>query len=195
MISDEPAQLRLAALGRRQKAARRHAGKHGRHEDERSLGEQGQRGDGRSGAKARQAPADTEDGRPDDHAGVDLFGERQAKTIREDRAWPAKGEPITNERDRDRSQHDEGKARVKGAEQIEEVEHLRRVDHARDDEPKTEQKSGERIDGEAYPHQPPSKWRATKTVANPAAMKIAVATMDRGESRAIPQTPWPLVQP
>jgi hypothetical protein len=29
----------------------------------------------------------------------------------------------------------------------------------------------------------------------PAAMKVAVAIMDRGATRPIPQTPWPLVQP
>jgi len=35
----------------------------------------------------------------------------------------------------------------------------------------------------------------TKTVAMPEAMKVRVAAIERGESRAIPQTPWPLVQP
>ena len=43
--------------------------------------------------------------------------------------------------------------------------------------------------------QPPTTWRSTNTVAKPAAMKARVATSERGESRASPQTPWPLVQP
>jgi hypothetical protein len=34
-----------------------------------------------------------------------------------------------------------------------------------------------------------------KTVANPVAMNIAVATSARTESREIPHTPWPEVQP
>lgn len=38
-------------------------------------------------------------------------------------------------------------------------------------------------------------WRTTKTVTIAAARKVRVATSERGESRARPQTPWPLVQP
>lgn len=37
--------------------------------------------------------------------------------------------------------------------------------------------------------QPATRWRTTKTVAAPDAMNTRVATMDRGESRAIPHTP------
>ncbi len=33
------------------------------------------------------------------------------------------------------------------------------------------------------------------TVAKPVTMKVAVATIERGESRLTPHTPWPLVQP
>ena len=33
---------------------------------------------------------------------------------------------------------------------------------------------------------------STKTVAKPVAMKVAVATSERSDNRAIPQTPWPL---
>ena len=38
-------------------------------------------------------------------------------------------------------------------------------------------------------------WRVTATTAMAAAMKIKVATIERGDSRAMPQTPWPDVQP
>ena len=37
--------------------------------------------------------------------------------------------------------------------------------------------------------------RTTNTVATPAAMNESVATIDRGDSREIPHTPWPLVHP
>ena len=40
-----------------------------------------------------------------------------------------------------------------------------------------------------------SRWRITNTVATPAAMKATVAASERGERRASPHTPWPLVQP
>lgn len=38
-------------------------------------------------------------------------------------------------------------------------------------------------------------WRTRKTVNAPLSMKVSVATSDRGDNRARPQTPWPLVQP
>ena len=43
--------------------------------------------------------------------------------------------------------------------------------------------------------QTPMPWRVTATTAMAAAMKIKVATIERGDSRAMPQTPWPDVQP
>ena len=48
---------------------------------------------------------------------------------------------------------------------------------------------------DASPSVQPKTWRATKTVTNAVAMKTPVAANERGESRARPQTPWPLVQP
>ncbi|GER04343.1 hypothetical protein JCM17846_20250 [Iodidimonas nitroreducens] len=39
------------------------------------------------------------------------------------------------------------------------------------------------------------KSRIRPTVANPVAMNRAVATIDRGERRDTPHTPWPLVHP
>ena len=41
----------------------------------------------------------------------------------------------------------------------------------------------------------PSTWRVVKTVRMAVAMKVAVATSERGDPRPMPQTPWPLVQP
>ena len=43
--------------------------------------------------------------------------------------------------------------------------------------------------------QTPMPWRVTATTAMAAAMKIKVATIERGDSRAMPQTPCPDVQP
>ena len=42
--------------------------------------------------------------------------------------------------------------------------------------------------GQARPY-PPITWRIKKTFAKPAAMKVAVAAMERGDRRTIPQTP------
>ena len=39
------------------------------------------------------------------------------------------------------------------------------------------------------------RWRAAKTVANPAAMNATVAAIERGDARETPHTPWPLVHP
>src|SRR6266446_2318166 len=39
------------------------------------------------------------------------------------------------------------------------------------------------------------RWRATYTVAKPAAINASVATIERGDRRATPHTPWPLVHP
>jgi hypothetical protein len=44
-------------------------------------------------------------------------------------------------------------------------------------------------------HAAPTTWRTMNTVRAAATMKTAVAAIERGEKRAIPQTPCPLVQP
>jgi hypothetical protein len=38
-------------------------------------------------------------------------------------------------------------------------------------------------------------WRMTNVVAMPMPMKVPTATIERGENRDSPQTPWPLAQP
>ena len=43
--------------------------------------------------------------------------------------------------------------------------------------------------------QPPSTWRVIATVITAVTMKTIVAAIERGESRPIPQMPWPEVQP
>jgi hypothetical protein len=39
------------------------------------------------------------------------------------------------------------------------------------------------------------RWRTSKTVAIPDAMNAWVATIERGDTREMPHTPCPLVQP
>ena len=43
--------------------------------------------------------------------------------------------------------------------------------------------------------QPPIRWRITKTVIAVVAINVKVAEIDRLDRRAMPQTPWPDVQP
>src|SRR5690606_33662508 len=54
-----------------------------------------------------------------------------------------------------------------------------------------DEKSGE----DAAHQKPPMTWRTTKTVMAVVPMKVSVARMERGDSRAMPQTTWPDVQP
>src|SRR5207247_7612787 len=93
---------------------------------------------------------------------------------------------------RDGSRHHEEQARVPITGDVQEVEHLARIRHAREPQADAEQKSrAERRDHEGTP----STWRMITAVAMPVARKIATATSERIEKRPRPQTPWPLVQP
>src|SRR5260370_27326363 len=54
---------------------------------------------------------------------------------------------------------------------------------------------GERNGARTTLHGAPPPWRTRKTVSMPAAKNVSVAPIDRTESRLMPHTPWPLVQP
>lgn len=99
--------------------------------------------------------------------------------------------------DRNRPRHHEGQGGIPAAKEVEEAEHLCRVGHAREDQADAEHQPG--YEGENQCHgvllQMPSTWRAINTVRKPAAMKVPVATSEPGDSREMPQTPCPLVQP
>ena len=83
-----------------------------------------------------------------------------------------------------------------GAGEIEEAQHLGRIGHAREAEAEAEQEADEKAAStRVMARLPQSTWRTTNTVAKPAAMNVRVATSERGDRRARPQTPWPLVQP
>ena len=107
---------------------------------------------------------------------------------------PPEYEPIAGERHDQRSSHHEDEARIEASGEIQEVLHLGGVCHARDQKPDAEDKSGCHVD-EVPHHQPPITWRMIKTVTKAVAMKMQVAAIERGESRAMPHTPCPLVQP
>jgi len=92
--------------------------------------------------------------------------------------------------------HHQRQRRIPRARKIEKALNLGRIDHARHDEPGAEDKSCD--EGAQCIHgcaQVPMTCRTTNTVATPAAMNESVATIDRGDRREIPHTPWPLVQP
>src|SRR5690606_8430588 len=98
-----------------------------------------------------------------------------------------------------RPEHHEGEARIPVPREVEEAHDLGGLGHAREREPHPEEEAGAEpdhgFDAAAAHDAPPSTWWTTKTVAMPVVMKVAVATIDRLESRPMPHTPWPLVQP
>src|SRR5690606_27878954 len=105
--------------------------------------------------------------------------------------------------DHQRTEHHEGERGIPGAGNIEKTQHPSRIHHFGQRETEAEEHAAhQRHDtGKGIAlldwscHAAPHKCRSTKTVSAPVSMKVAVATMERGESRARPQTPWPLVQP
>ena len=104
----------------------------------------------------------------------------------------------SRQRDGDRARHHEGERRVPIAGEIEEAQNFLRIVHAREDEPEAEQEAGgERDQVARHDICAPqlTTCRAKNTTAKPAAMKMSVATSERGDRRARPQTPCPLVQP
>ena len=55
-------------------------------------------------------------------------------------------DPVAECRHHDGAAHHEGQARIPVAEDVEEAEHLGRVDHLRDDEPEAEEQAGGEAD-------------------------------------------------
>ncbi len=74
--------------------------------------------------------------------------------------------------------------------EIEETQHHRRVHHAGDRQSKAEQQAAGQCAQDLHPAN-----RLTATTSTATAMNVAVAASDRGDSRASPHTPWPLVHP
>src|SRR3546814_145305 len=101
-----------------------------------------------------------------------------------------------DERDDDGAAEDEGKARIPGAEDVEEALDASRVQHSGEGQAKAEDDAGGESGSELVDvpvHSP--KPRRTVTATAPEVRNVATATIDRGDRRARPRTPWPLVQP
>ena len=95
-----------------------------------------------------------------------------------------------------RSHHDEREAGVPVAEYVEEAEHLCRVHHLRDEQSEAEHEARRRDWRRSAAWLSLQRRDATRQPPSTAvAMNTPVATSDRGERRATPQTPCPLVQP
>ena len=108
----------------------------------------------------------------------------------EERARPAEDAREEDEGDAEGGAHDTEEARIPGAGDVEKAEDLGGVRHAGDAQADREQETGGESRERSRAHDaPPRTWRLTKTVTTAAAMKTIVATMERGERRAMPQTP------
>ena len=84
--------------------------------------------------------------------------------------------------------HYKGKARVPRAGNVEEVDDLGRVGHARDGDANAKDEADE-VAYEKTHDYAPMMWRITKTVRAVVIIKVMVAAMDRPDRRAMPQTP------
>src|SRR5712675_205105 len=172
------------------------AGDHRGEKDEalrRARAGQNQRG---SRADARQSPAHSEHEAAENEPPVDPARGREEHRRTEQRPRAFLHERESTGGDRDRARHDERERRIPGAGEVEKAEHLRRVRHPGNEEPQPEDQA--RREGSRGIHGRPYceiRWRATYTVAKPAAMNARVATIERGDMRETPHTPWPLVHP
>src|SRR6266702_3605716 len=103
-----------------------------------------------------------------------------------------------DERGGDGAHHHEHKARIptSGADggEVEKVKDLGRIGHAGNHKPEAEDQADGELDEDRH-GRPQSKCLMMKVVAIPVAMKTSVATMERTDSREMPQTPCPEVQP
>ena len=167
---------------------------HRRHKDERALRKQWKRGDRGAGAESRQAPADAEQRGAENHPRFDFLRCRQRELLGENRARAREGEAIAEEGHHDRAPITKIRLGSKVPARSRKFCTFAGLAMPEIEQPKAEDETGKRIDGDAH-GQPPTTCRITNTVTKPVDMKIAVATTERNDSREIPHTPWPLVQP
>ena len=148
----------------------------------------------RPGAEAADAPADAEHDAAGDETRIDVAPRRDVHCGAEKAPGAALAEGERDRADRDRPRHHEGERRVPPAREVEEADDLAGIGHPGQEQPQPEQQS--RAEGGERVHPAPeATCRSRNTVAKPASMKAAVATIERGERRDRPQTPCPLVQP
>src|SRR5690606_13258460 len=142
-----------------------HAREHGEHEDKGLAVARAERRDGRSGAKAREPPANAEHEGAGDEATVEVPALRQVHGAAEERLPAAAGQPEGEEADEDGARHDEGERRIPCPGKVEEADDLARVGHARKEEADAEYEaggeSGKWVHGRKIGSAQARRWRAT----------------------------------
>ena len=121
-------------------------------------------------------------------AGTENFGAQSGRFLAQDEA-------VADKRHGNAACHDEDQCRIPCAGEIEKALNHRGVGHAGEAQSETENET-RRHAGDRFAHVRPHKtWRTTKTVTIAVATKVATAAAERGDSRDMPQMPWPEVQP
>src|SRR5437879_8678022 len=136
------------------------------------------------------APTHAEHEAAEDEPPVDAARAREEHRRTEERPRPLLHECKSARAHRDGAGHDERERRIPGAGEVEKAEHLRRIRHPGNEEPEPEHET--RCKGSGGIHGRPHgaiRWRATYTVAKPAAMNATVAAIERGDAREMPHTP------
>src|SRR5260221_8825169 len=147
-------------------------------------------------AQPDQAPADTEQRGAKDQSAVDTFSRREMKDPIEERLSHLPGGHHADRGNSNGPRKHEHKAWIPIAGDIEKATHASGIKHAGQRQAEAEnhsrRKRGHDLQN-AISHNP--KNLIMVTVDMPAATKVTTATAERGESRARPTTPWPLVHP
>jgi len=145
------------------------------------------------------APNRARPGAAEHQAAVDVGAGREADRRTEQGAPAFFCQPEAGGRYQHGAAHGEQERRVPGARQVEEAEHLAGVGETREDQAEAEhqadQEEGDELHGRLQVKIQARTWRTSQTVTKPTATKVQVATIERGDMRAMPHTPWPLVQP
>jgi len=142
----------------------------------------------RAWAQADESPADTEEYRPSHELRVEIPARRDGEALRE----PGPRSP-TREREARGTQeqscaHHASEGWIPDAEYVEEAQHLGGIRHPGDREARAEHDPADPRDSDSH-HLTPNPCRTRTTVSAAVVMKSTVATMERREPRAMPQTP------
>src|SRR5215831_3409157 len=157
--------------------------------------ERDERGHRRPGAQAREPPADAEERRADYEPRLDVFPSRQREPGREKRVRTLHHPAERGHGDEERPAHDEEERRIPSAGHVEKTDDLGGVHHLRDGKAEAEHHSGGkgrdelRVPDRLHESALPASCRTTYTVTIAVATKTIVATIERFDSRAMPQMP------
>src|SRR5215472_11913107 len=190
--------FKVSASAPRPAVVRELTREHRGEENEHRQDERHQRRDRRPRAETREPPADAEERRARDQPPVEVLLGRQREPARKQRVRAPEHQAEPRDRDRERAADDEEQRRVPFPGDVEKADDLGGVHHLRDDQPQAEndsrRESGKQLLRRGA-HGCTTRCRTTYTVAIAVAMNTIVATIERFEPRAMPHTPWPLVQP